>query len=556
MVITTRKSHLNRMSSLPVWLVPFSIMIFAQCAYADVCTTWSFHGGGSSSSGRECFPDLATCQAAIKVAGKKNGDGETFGGCVSGSGSNSTGSATTTSDPNAMVTQGLGNAMAGAMTNDPTRFGSGLGQVGAGLVLETLFGGPTPQEQARAAQIAQAQRQEAEQRAAAELQAEQLRLEQQRQRLLGMMKALDSDRAEPSSDLKSDGGTQVGGQSNFFGIGSATGVQLKPIDSADNANQIAMANTPATGTASPAGITAGAADKAPAINPGPSGSLTVGGMKLKDIDGESPPRADSTPVIALGQTVALIPRSGDPEHLAPGERVVDCKATRQFYVHLAKGMPMQRDWLDKLQEQLADAHKERREQYEQTREMIKEDTIGTLKDLMWQSDVLRAELNGLNKTGMSLEKRKALVHALNLVNEVYDGADLGKKTIEAGEPYAEALIERKPETYGDYSTGRLLVKKTSLSDKTTALFKFLADSDLLAEEGKSLSEKLGPQALMLFTIAKLDIDVWSNVYGEQITAAQYEQAKQNESTLREQINKIDGQLKDAMEDLNQYCKSN
>ena len=165
MVITTRKSHLNRMSSLPVWLVPFSIMIFAQCAYADVCTTWSFHGGGSSSSGRECFPDLATCQAAIKVAGKKNGDGETFGGCVSGSGSNSTGSATTTSDPNAMVTQGLGNAMAGAMTNDPTRFGSGLGQVGAGLVLETLFGGPTPQEQARAAQIAQAQRQEAEQRA-------------------------------------------------------------------------------------------------------------------------------------------------------------------------------------------------------------------------------------------------------------------------------------------------------------------------------------------------------------------------------------------------------
>jgi hypothetical protein len=452
-----------------------------------------------------------------------------------------------------MVTQGLSIVMAGAMTNDPTRFGSGLGQAGAGLIIQGLFGGSSPEEQARAEQQAAEQRRAAEQQAAAEREAQALRIEQEKQRLLGMMKSLDFDRSgQPSG--RSDGGTLVGGQTNFFGAGSATGVQLKPVEGSGAGNQIAMAEPGNAGA--PAGIAAGSADKTATGNPGGQQTVTVGGMQLKSLDSQNQIVADSAPVISLGQTVALIPRSGDPEHLAKGKRVVDCKATRQFYDRLAKGMPVQRDWLDRLQEQLADARNERHEQYEKTREMIKEDTVGTLKDLMWQSDVLRAELNGLNKAGMPLEKRKALTHALNLVNEVYDGADLGKKTVEAGEPYAEALSGLKPETYGDYRTGRLLVKKTSLSDKTAALFEFLDKSGLLEEEGKNLSEKLGPQALMLFTIAKLNIDVWSSVYGEHITDAQFEQAKLNEANLREQINRIDSQLKDAMDDLNQYCKAN
>jgi len=545
MTIVTRLSrHRYTVGGLRGLIAAIAASVTMVAHATEYCVTWSMHGGGMSSSGTQCFPDENTCKAAVVKATTQLG--ETTGSCMPrASGATTNGSAT--GDPNAMMTQGLANSMAGAMTNDPTRFGSGLGQLGAGLILDSLFGGPSPEEQAREAQLAEQQRRDAEQRAQVEREIEARRLEEQKQRVLGALKGLDAE----SEQTKPDSGVLVGGQTNFFGIGTGTGLQLKPVQDNDPVNRItdAIAGSPVTS----AGISSGAADKAPVVNPGSTGPVSLGGMPLKGLDSPAPLPTDPAPVLALNQTVALIPRNGDPEHLAKGQRIVDCKATRQFYDRLAKGMPVQREWLEHMQEQLFEARRERHEQREETSKMLREDTIDTLKDLMWQSDVLRAELNGLNQTGMSLDKRKALAHAVREVSEIYDGAVLGKKTVEAGEPYAEALIGSKPETYGDYNTGKLIAKPTSLEDKTKALLKFLSDSGLLEEEGKNLSEHLGPEAVMLFTIAKLDIDVWSNAYGEHITDTQLEDIKRNESTLREQIDQIDGRLQEASQDLNQYC---
>jgi hypothetical protein len=239
----------------------------------------------------------------------------------------------------------------------------------------------------------------------------------------------------------------------------------------------------------------------------------------------------------LGQTVALIPRGADPEHLAPGQRYVDCKATRTLYERMAAGMPAQRDWLRRTQAQIDGSLRERHQLDEESRDFLIENSIDTLRDLVWQTDILRMRIQSMKGAGMSAEQIREWLKSMKELNEWYERIHNGSKLYDAAGKYHEEWSSLGDEVH----------------ERMAAIHKLLEQSGAYDSLGKQIATGLGPEAVIAFSTARLVFDAGALEAGSTLNDEDLERARAQYEFLRQQYGLIAERVSDAKQDLTQYC---
>lgn len=173
------------------------VLVLVSCpkAYADTyCMVITYYASYSPTPATVC--KYSSKEACIADASNADKGFIQKTECKLGSGEGSASSAPT--DPTGMMVHGASQAMAGAITNNPTDIGTGMGQAAAGLILQGILGDPQADAQRQAAEAAQ--------KAAAEQQRQEVlrKQEEAKQRMLGELKG-----AGTSGDLQFKTGSEA-----------------------------------------------------------------------------------------------------------------------------------------------------------------------------------------------------------------------------------------------------------------------------------------------------------------------------------------------------------
>jgi hypothetical protein len=298
-----------------------------------------------------------------------------------------------------------------------------------------------PEEDARRAQ---AQAAENARRAELQRQAEQAemrRQEEAKRRILGQLKDNDSS-GELTLKTDSDDDLKVAPATGAFG-------------------QTVIVPTSATNSSPPA-----------------NNSPSIGGLQLKTDDDAVPLSSNTSFADAPGAT----PKP-DPEHLARGGRVVDCKHTRQVYQRMEAGLPRQRAMLKKYGNQIAANKAQRAAISEEARELAIKTAYDEARNLAKSMSVVRARLGRMKMEGVSPEKRMEWMRSLKDWDEFYEQIDHLPTAYTAGAQYGTDL------------------PSINLKFKAEAarFQKMIVESDIASQAGENLAEYgFGPTGALAY----------------------------------------------------------
>ena len=338
----------------------------------------------------------------------------------------------------------------------------------------------------------------------------------------------------------------VGTGTNFFGKGNG-GIELMhssdgaggvPAGGAAAAEPNAIALDSPTASSGGAGITAGRPDAV--IRVVRQQTEVDGTAQPPPLTGGAPASAASAgdaPTISLGQTAALIPRGADPEHLAPGQRYVDCKTTRTLYERMSAGLPAQRDWLQRTQAQIDGSLRERRQLDEESRDFLIENSIDALRDLVWQTDVLRMRIQSMKGAGMSAEQIREWLKSMKELNEWYEKVHNGSKLYDAAGKYHQEWSSLGDEVH----------------ERVAAIHELLEKSGAYDSLGKKIATGLGPEAVIAFSTARLVFDAGALEAGSALNDEDLQRARAQYEFLRQQYGLMAERVSDAKQDLAQFC---
>ncbi len=511
---------------------------------------------GYRSSGKECFTTHDACLSRVTQANRDNAANGN-GNIISISECTQEGAAANSGTPSSLFVahdpgQTAANVAHNVMSTLPVNASNQQvmntmgAAVGAGVLaagVQSLLEGPTPEQQAAAAAQQAQEEAAARERAAAEIR----RTDAIRDRLLGQMQGVVTTQ-DTSSSLPLMG---TGTGTNFFGKGNG-GIQLlhsgdaaggAPSGAAAAAEPNAIALDPLSASGGAAGITAGRPDavirvaRQPTAGDGTVQPPPLSGGAPASVELASAASAGDAPTVSVGQTVALIPRSGDPEHLAAGQRYVDCKATRTLYQRMAAGMPAQRDWLQRTQAQIDGSLRERRRLDEESRDLLIENSIDALRDLIWQTDILHMRIQSMKGAGMSAEQSREWLKSMKELNEWYEKIHNGSKLYDAAGKYHEEWSSLGDEVHEHVAAIHELLEKSGAYDSL----------------GKKIATGLGPEAVIAFSTARLVFDAGALEAGSTLNDEDLARARAQYEFLRQQYSLMAERVGDAKQDLAQYC---
>lgn len=306
-----------------IFLVVELIILAQPIEYAEAgqwcvtsnCPACARHGFGSGDA-TECFGDKGSCESRVAEVKRSRSTSAsmTFSACTEQGGD-----AASAGSSGDLVTDSTKNVVQGMMNGNSQQTGIGMMGIGAAMLIQGMQGDPAAdaRKAQEAAAAAEQQRREGEQYRAQEMRHQEIA----KQRILGMLKG-----TEQSSDLSLKTGddepplTDMGTGTKFFGLGRSPSqdtstLQLKLGDDADASIKV----DPRAVSTSGAGLSSGPADTPPSPN-------TVTNTKtFSPITHQDPELklklGDDAPGLPLNKPVALIPRQGDPEHLASGSPI-------------------------------------------------------------------------------------------------------------------------------------------------------------------------------------------------------------------------------------------
>jgi hypothetical protein len=450
--------------------------------------------------------------------------------------------------------------------SDPLVQGAGMIGNALGKALgDAIFGNPQQDtaNQAAATKAAEQQRQADEQQRQAEEQrrAEELRRQEiAKQRILSQLKGSESS---PGLALKTGDEdsplTDIGTGTKAFGLGRSPSqdtsvLKLKLGDDADTIKSDSNA-TNVGGT----GITRGQADHSASVNPGTHAEVSappaIKGLQLK--------LGDDAPSVSPGQTVALIPRQGDPEHLAKGGRYVDCDATRTVYIRIKKGMPVQLDWLNRTKARLDGELRERRDIDHDEKVYMVQTIFETSKDMALDMGAMKAGLSREKLVHLSPERQEQILKYAEKLSFAYDGLtkspeaaragfEFGTKEMEISRDSAERILSSAD------SRRNLIALQQRINEFAKSVSNFkqaMVDSGLAEEIGKEGSRYLGgPLGGLAFTAGKISLDITVMTGNDYLNEQQLQQAHSQYDNLKYLYDGLQETIANDHADLVQYCE--
>lgn len=519
----------------PAWGYRFAAIAFTL-AIASVSSSAALAQDTPSASAVAC----TDAQGHSGVLAYFNGSN----GCWTGQ--SSPGSTSASPTPATQGAAALGAALGTALGN----------AVGKGLH-DAMVGNPQEEAARRAsAEAAEAQRQQAIRQ---QNELRQRQAEETASRLLGGM--IGSTAGSGELSYMPSEPTAAGTGTNFFGANKkAPGPDSAAQGGSVGGMQLMTASDFAAQQASASGISAGIADKAPTSNP------IIAPPVLPNTSAD-PAIVPATAVGGLDRsaTVQLIPRSGDPEHPALGDRYVDCRATRAQLAQLQSGMSAQKDWLDRLKAQIDG---DKFEQHELSKKQLKfgiDQIIDGGKDLAVEAEGVKTLIEKLQAGGyptLAPQKREQLLKALEIANKGYDGLTKSWKALKAGwdegQELGEAAGENSQEKRVAEVNGRNLLAIQSqerlFMDTVLPHLKNLDESGIPAELGENLAELgFGPAGKAIFKIADLGIEA-AELAGESLLSKdELSQAQWQYDHLRDLYDALQERIDNDRADLHQYC---
>lgn len=538
----------NRICSLnPLALIPAAFLLAPLLAQANWCTTVTYdssvtaHVGGAGG---------LQCQYATQPI------------CETARGSAMAGVHTTPCVPqggasNPSIAPGSQQQM---LMNGAAMVGNAVGQE----LGKAIFGDPQAEA---AAQAAQAQ---AAAQAKARAEAEAQRTDQVRDRLLGQMQGVvTSDRSDTLPLMGTTTGTGTG--TNFFGKGNG-GIALLHDDGGNGAASAAPPQ-PASIAPDGAAVSVGGVGL---MSAAPDAHVSATPTRTAAASGPTKPSpapanagGDGLPVVGMGTSVPLIPRAGDPEHLAAGQRYVDCNATRKAYLQLKSGMATQSDWLMRAKARLDDQSRERRKLDQEQKVFMVKTLFELTKDLSLDMGMVKQELEAGRLAQLSPERQEQVHKALETLSTSYDAINKWKEAYAAGHEFGEKMQEGQSDGAQREGVERLLSEQDrgqglahlaqlsrNLLDSTLAAEKLLVDSGLAEEGGKELAkDTFGPLGTLAFTAAKIGvIDVPEAAYNDYLTTSELNEAYLHYDELKHIYDDLQERIANDHADLVQYCR--
>lgn len=260
---------------------------------------------------------------------------------------------------------------------------------------------------------------------------------------------------------------------------------------------------------------------------------------------------ESGPELSLmtGELTPKLLRDGTPESGAKGHRIVDCNQTRNVREKLNKGLPQQREAIDRTEKQFLSAKAEGAKAWGELSNTAKEAVITEAKDFAFDTlrttGKVRKRLEELQLAGkIDAKTLRNLSFSLEAVDKGAQSMKKLKLSSNAGAQYGV-----------DHFDADLGQSTTSLWGEIKSANKLFVESGVAEELGENLSKGLGPLGPIGFRAAKTAID--ASALGGQVGISWWEreQAKAALQTMREQLQNIESRVYELDQDIAENCQS-
>jgi hypothetical protein len=238
----------------------------------------------------------------------------------------------------------------------------------------------------------------------------------------------------------------------------------------------------------------------------------------------------------IGETPLLL-NQGNPEHIARGNRYVDCDDTRTLYERMSAGLPVQKDWLVRTKAQLDSAAKESKAISKEQEEFFIKSAYDTARALMLNMDILRMRIQKMKMDGIPLDQRKAWMKTMKSFNDTYDRLDKGMKLFVEGKDFGK-----------DFH-----VAGKDAMDVASELGIFLDKSGIGDEGIQRLAHLLGPTGEIAITGGKLFFDAGILIWKNNMNEAELAQAQATYDTLHYNYDRAQEKVDNAKSDLDTFC---
>ena len=228
---------------------------------------------------------------------------------------------------------------------------------------------------------------------------------------------------------------------------------------------------------------------------------------------------------------------GNPEHIARGQRYVDCDSARKLYEQMSVGLPVQRDWLDRTKTQLESATHERKAISKEQEEFLIKSTYDNARALMWKMDILQARIRKMKMDGIPLVQRKVWEKTMKKYSDTYDRLDKGVKSFEAGGNFGNSFHVAGKDARDIASELGMLLDKSGIGD----------------EGIKELAHLLPPAYEIGFIAGKLFIDAGFLDWKNNVNEAELARAQATYDTLKFHYDQAQEKVDNAKSDLAQFC---
>lgn len=253
--------------------------------------------------------------------------------------------------------------------------------------------------------------------------------------------------------------------------------------------------------------------------------------------------------LMTGELTPKLLRDGTPESGAKGYRIVDCNQTRKTREKLNKGLPQQREAIDRTEKQISSAKTEGAKAWGELSITAKEAAITEAKDFAFDTlrttGKVRKRLKELELAGkIDAKTVRNLSFSLEAVDK---GAQSVKKLKLSGSAGAQ---------YGvDHFDAELGQSTSSLWGEIKSANRLFVESGVAEELGENLSKGLGPLGPVGFRAAKTAID--ATALGGQVGISWWEREQANAAlkTMQEQLKNIESRVYELDQDIAENCQS-
>lgn len=252
--------------------------------------------------------------------------------------------------------------------------------------------------------------------------------------------------------------------------------------------------------------------------------------------------ADTTPSLSLDNMKVLSlkdPVLQDPEHLAAGRKIVDCKAANELQERMSKGLNTQYEALQKTLDQLKVSEHRWRQLTEEERNVLIKGTLKTGAQIAKLDPRFRQEFEELK--GLTPEKKKQLLAYL------------------ARADTWQQRLEKAPKAYkAGYKFGREELANVGNEIEITGmeLWTLLTESGIADEGAKEIvAWAFGPQWKIMYTALKGVADEAAITYEQTNTEEEMARARDNLNALHWQVSRANEAIDNAKADIAEYCSA-